>query len=72
MATGFLILLNHSLRTDNIMDLSRIKVCDVRYFNNFRLWTRFNTGEAKIFDFRPLLGTPAYAPLADKAFPERS
>jgi hypothetical protein len=49
-----------------------IKVCDVRYFNNFRLWTRFNTGEAKIFDFMPLLGTPAYAPLADKAFRERS
>ena len=44
-----------------------IKVCGVRPLDNFRLWVRFNTGEAKIFDFKPLLKTPAFVPLADKS-----
>ena len=43
-----------------------IKICGIRPLDNFRLWVRFNTGESKIFDFKPLLKTPAFAPLADK------
>lgn len=44
-----------------------IKVSGVRPLDDFRLWVRFNTGEAKLFDFKPLLDRPAFAPLADKA-----
>ena len=43
-----------------------IKVCGVRPLDDFKLWVRFNTGEAKIFDFKPFLDYPAFAPLADK------
>ena len=43
-----------------------IKVCGVRPLDDFKLWVRFNTGEAKVFDFGPLLDKPAFAPLADK------
>ena len=44
-----------------------IKVSGVRPLDDFRLWVRFNTGETKVFDFKPLLDKPAFAPLADKA-----
>lgn len=40
-----------------------IKVNGVRPMEDYKLWLRFNTGEAKIFDFKPLLDTPAFAPL---------
>jgi len=43
-----------------------IKVCGIRPMQDFRLWIRFSTGEAKVFDCRPLLKDPAFAPLADK------
>ncbi|MBE6550873.1 MAG: DUF2442 domain-containing protein [Ruminococcaceae bacterium] len=43
-----------------------LKVNGVRPMDNYKLWLRFNTGEAKIFDFRPLLTKPAFAPLADE------
>ena len=43
-----------------------IKVCGVRPLDDFKLWVRFNTGETKIFDFKPFLDYPAFAPLADK------
>lgn len=43
-----------------------IKVSGVRPLDNYKLWVRFNTGEAKIFDFKPLLARPAFAPLADE------
>lgn len=42
-----------------------IKVCGIRPLANHRLWVRFSTGEAKVFDFTPLLSSPAFAPLAD-------
>lgn len=32
-----------------------IKVCGVRPLPGHRLWLRFTTGEAKVFDFTPLL-----------------
>lgn len=43
-----------------------IKVCGVRPLDDYRLWVRFNTGEAKIFNFKSLLSTPAFSPLTDK------
>ena len=44
-----------------------IKISGVRPMEDFKLWIRFSTGEAKVFDFKPLLEKPAFAPLADKA-----
>ena len=43
-----------------------IKVCGVRPLDNYRLWLRFNTGEIKIFDFKPLLSALGFVPLADE------
>lgn len=42
-----------------------LKVNGVRPLEGHRLWLRFNTGEARVFDFTPLLSEPAFAPLAD-------
>ena len=42
-----------------------IKAVGVKPVEDKRLWVRFNTGEAKIFDFKPLLKKTAFAPLAD-------
>lgn len=42
-----------------------VKVCGVRPMDGHKLWVRFNTGEAKVFDFTPLLSQAAFAPLAD-------
>ena len=44
-----------------------IKVSGVRPLDNHKLWVRFNTGEAKIFDFTPLLDTPAFSPLKEES-----
>lgn len=44
----------------------QLKVCGVRPLQNHLLWVRFNTGETRVFDFFPLLKTPAFAPLADE------
>ena len=43
-----------------------IKISGVRPLPDHRLWVRFNTGEAKVFDFTPLLSAPAFAPLQDE------
>lgn len=42
-----------------------LRVIGVRPLSDFRLWIRFNNDEAKIFDCKPLLNTPAFAPLSD-------
>lgn len=42
-----------------------LRVSGVRPLEDFRLWVRFNNGEAKIYDFKPLLSFPAFAPLAN-------
>lgn len=42
-----------------------LQVSGVRAMDNYMLWVRFNTGEAKVVDFKPLLEKPAFAPLAD-------
>ncbi len=43
-----------------------IKVCGVRPMAAHKLWLRFTTGEAKIFDFAPLLKKAAFTPLIDE------
>lgn len=43
-----------------------IKVVGVRPLQSFCLWVRFNTSEVKVFDFKPLLNTPAFKPLSDE------
>lgn len=42
-----------------------IKVTGVRPLEDYKLWLRFNTGETKIYDFKPLLNTLAFQPLTD-------
>ena len=44
-----------------------LAISGVRPMEDYKLWVRFNTGEAKVFDFKPLLGKAAFAPLADTA-----
>ena len=44
-----------------------LKISGVRPLENYRLWVRFNNGEAKVFDFTPELDSPAFLPLKDKA-----
>ena len=44
-----------------------VRVSGVRPLEGHRLWVRFSTGEAKIFDFTPLLKDPGFAPLEDPA-----
>ena len=44
-----------------------IKVSGIRPMEDFFLWIRFSTGEARVFDLKPLLDSPAFAPLKDKA-----
>lgn len=43
-----------------------IKVCGIRPLTNYLLWVRFNTGEAKTFDFKKLLDSPAFSLLKDQ------
>lgn len=42
-----------------------LKICGVRPMKDYLLWLRFNTGEIKTFDFKPLLKTPCFVPLQD-------
>lgn len=44
-----------------------IRVSGIRPMENYLLWIRFNTGEAKVFDFKPLLNDPAFTPLKDES-----
>lgn len=42
-----------------------LRISGVRPMDNYKLWVRFNNNEEKIFDFKPLLNSPAFAPLSD-------
>lgn len=42
-----------------------LKVSGGRPLEGGKLWLRFNTGEARIFDFAPLLNDPCFRPLRD-------
>lgn len=44
-----------------------VRISGVRPLDGHKLWLRFNNGEAKVFDFTPMLTQPAFVPLADKA-----
>lgn len=43
-----------------------LRVCGVRPLANHKLWVRFSNGEAREFDFAPLLDEPCFAPLRDE------
>lgn len=43
-----------------------IKVVGIKPLSDFVLWLRFNNGESKIFDFKPLLNEPCYQSLKDE------
>ena len=42
-----------------------MKVFGVRPLDDYRLWLSFNTGETKIFDFKPELNSPVFSPFKD-------
>lgn len=42
-----------------------LQISGVRPLADYKLWVRFNTGEAKVFDFKGLLDSPAFTPLKD-------
>ncbi|MBM6885578.1 DUF2442 domain-containing protein [Pseudoflavonifractor phocaeensis] len=42
-----------------------IRISGVRPLEGYKLWLRFNTGEARVFDFKPLLNELGFAPLQD-------
>ena len=42
-----------------------IKISGVRPMKDYILWVRFNTGEEKLYDFKPLLELAAYKALKD-------
>lgn len=44
-----------------------LKISGVRPMEDYTLWVRFSNQEEKIFDFKGLLSTPAFAPLKDEA-----
>ena len=43
-----------------------LTVVGIRPLEGHRLWIRFSSGETRVFDFTPLLKTPAFAPLTDE------
>jgi len=43
-----------------------VKVSGARPLDDYKLWVKFNTGEVKTFDFKPLLTVPGFAPLKDE------
>lgn len=44
-----------------------INVKSIRPLDDFKLWVRFNNDETKVFDFVPLLTSPAFTPLQNKS-----
>lgn len=44
-----------------------LKISGVRPLAEYKMWVRFNTGEAKVFDFSKLLDSPAFSPLKDRS-----
>ena len=49
----------------------QLRVKSVRPASDYRLFIRFSNDEERVFDVKPLLNTPAFAPLKDKALFER-
>jgi hypothetical protein len=44
-----------------------LKIIAIQPLDNYRMRLEFSTGEIKEFDFAPLLDTPCFQPLRDKA-----
>lgn len=42
-----------------------VKVVGIKALSDYQLWLRFNNGESKVFDFKPLLDNPCYVQLKD-------
>lgn len=42
-----------------------VKVSGVKPLPDYRLWIRFDNGEMRVFDFKPLLDKAGFAPLKD-------
>ena len=42
-----------------------LSVTGVRPLDGNRLWVRFNSCDSRVFDFTPLLASPAFTPLSD-------
>lgn len=42
-----------------------LQIVGVRPLPDYMLWVRFNTGEARTFDFKPYLDAPCFLPLKD-------
>ncbi len=42
-----------------------VKVVGIKPLSDYMLWLRFNSGESRVFDFKPLLDEPCYAQLKD-------
>lgn len=42
-----------------------LKVVGIKPLADHSLWLRFNNGESRLFDIKPLLNEPCYAPLKD-------
>ena len=43
-----------------------LEVCAVKPLDGYKIWVRFNNGEARTVDMSPLLEQPAFVPLKDK------
>lgn len=44
------------------------KVIELKYLRDYTLWMRFNDGETKTIDFRPLIGKGISAVLIDSEY----
>jgi len=44
---------------------AQLKINVIRPLADYQLWARFNTGETRVFDFKPLLTAAVFAPLKD-------
>lgn len=53
------------MNEDVINGESLIAICDVRPLEDYKLFLKFNNGEERIFDVKPLLEKQVYSPLKD-------
>ncbi len=53
------------MNEDVINGEALIAICDVRPLEDYKLLLKFNNGEERIFDVKPLLDKQVYSPLKD-------
>ena len=44
-----------------------LKIIDMRFLDGWKVLATFNNGESRTTDFQPLLSSPAFRPLRDRA-----